>query len=249
MSDLAERFSKLHQPGKPLILYNVWDAGSAKIVADAGAQAVATGSLSVAGAQGYEDGEALPLDFAVTNARHIASAVDIPVSIDLETGYGKNSEDVEANARLMKDIGVAGLNIEDQDLNFGGLRDIEEQASRIASAAKTGIFVNARTDLFIQTPTEGHDQVLTEKALERGKAFADAGARSLFVPFVRDEQLIAVLCEKSELPVNIMMMPDSPDIPRLAELGVARISYGPGPWRAAMASFGEQAKRVFQIKF
>ncbi|MEO9468508.1 isocitrate lyase/phosphoenolpyruvate mutase family protein [Parasphingorhabdus sp.] len=248
MSDMVARFAKLHQPGRPLILYNIWDAGSAKIVAGAGARAVATGSLSVAGAQGYEDGEALPFDVAVTNAKHITSVVDIPVSIDLETGYGEQSDDVEANARSMKDIGVAGLNIEDQDLNSGGLRDIDEQATRLAAAASTGIFVNARTDLFIQTPLPEHDQALVRLALERGKAFADAGARSLFVPFVRDEQLIATLCEKSELPVNIMMMPDSPEILRLAELGVARISYGPGPWRAAMASFEEQAKRIFQIE-
>lgn len=248
MSDLVERFSKLHQPGKPLILFNIWDAGSAKVAADAGAKAVATGSLSVAGAQGYEDGEALPFDFALTNAKHITSALDIPVSIDMETGYGENPEDVETNAQLMKDIGVAGLNIEDQDLKSGGLRHIDDQASRLAAAARTGIFVNARTDLFIQTPLPDHDQALVRQAVDRGKAFADAGARSLFVPFAMDEKMIGALCEKSALPVNIMMMPDSPTIPRLAELGVARISYGPGPWRAAMASFKEQAKRAFQIR-
>ncbi len=246
MTDMIKKFAELHQPGKPLVLYNIWDAGSAQVAVRAGAKAVATGSLSVAGAQGFEDGEKLPFDFALTNATHIVHAVDVPVSIDLETGYGDDARTVGTNARLMKEAGVAGLNLEDQDLSNGGLRDVAAQAQRIKAAADSGLFINARTDLFIQTPADAHDDALAEKALERCAAYADAGAGSFFIPFAADEKLIGSICEKANLPVNIMMMPDSPSPSRLAELGVARISHGPGPWMAAMAAFEAEALKIFQ---
>ncbi|MEP2103430.1 MAG: isocitrate lyase/phosphoenolpyruvate mutase family protein [Parasphingorhabdus sp.] len=245
MTDKIAQFVKLHQPGKPLILYNIWDAGSAQVAVRAGAKAVATGSLSVAGAQGFEDGEKLPFDFALTNAKHIVSAVDVPISIDLETGYGDDAGAVGANAQLMKEAGVAGLNLEDQDLSAGGLRDVSAQAGRIKAAADTGLFINARTDLFIQTPLADHDDALAQKALERCQAYADAGAGSFFIPFAADEKSIGDICEKAVLPVNVMMMPDGLSISRLAELGVSRISYGPGPWMAAMTAFEAEALKIF----
>ncbi len=245
MTNMIKQFADLHQSGKPLILYNIWDAGSAQVAVRAGAQAVATGSLSVAGAQGFEDGEKLPFDFSLTNAKHIVSAVDVPVTIDLETGYGDEAAAVGANALLMKEAGVAGLNLEDQDLAAGGLRDVSVQAQRVKAAADSGLFINARTDLFIQTPLLDHDDALAQKALERCQVYADAGAGSFFIPFAADEKLIGDICDKAALPVNIMRMPDSPSVSRLAELGVARISYGPGPWMAAMAAFEAEALKIF----
>lgn len=245
MTDKIAQFAKLHQPGKPLILYNIWDAGSARVAVRAGTQAVATGSLSVAGAQGFDDGEKLPFDFALTNAKHIVAAVDVPVSIDLETGYGDDANAVGTSARLMKEAGVAGLNIEDQDLSKGGLRDVAAQADRIKAAADTGIFVNARTDIFIQTPVENHDEIRVQDVLDRCRAYADMGAGSFFIPFAVDDKIIAMVCEHAPIPVNVMIMPNSPSRERLAELGVARISYGPGPWMAAMAAFEAEALKIF----
>lgn len=245
MTDVIKQFAELHQPGEPLILYNIWDAGSSRVAVRAGAQAVATGSLSVAGAQGFDDGEQLPFDFALTNAKHIVAAVDVPVSIDLETGYGDDASAVGTNARVMKEAGVAGLNIEDQDLSAGGLRDVAVQADRIKAAADTGLFVNARTDIFIQTPVENHDEIRVQAVLERCRAYADKGAGSFFIPFAVDEKIIAMVCEQAPLPVNVMIMPNSPSLERLAELGVARISYGPGPWMAAMAAFEAEALKIF----
>ncbi|QTD55602.1 isocitrate lyase/PEP mutase family protein [Parasphingorhabdus cellanae] len=246
MTGRIQQFTELHQPGQPLVLYNIWDAGSAQATVRAGAKAVATGSLSVAGAQGFDDGEKLPFDFALTNARHIVSAVDVPVTVDLETGYGDSAAAVGANAQQMKDVGVAGLNLEDQDFSAGGLRDVSAQADRIKVAADTGLFINARTDLFIQTPIPDHDGALAQKALERCQAYADAGAGSFFVPFAISEKLIGDICAKAKLPINVMMMPDSPSTLRLAELGVARISYGPGPWMAAMSAFEAEALKIFE---
>ncbi len=244
MTDMIKQFTEFHEPGKPLLLYNIWDAGSAQVAVRAGAKAVATGSLSVAGAQGFEDGEKLPFDFALTNAKHIVSAVDVPVTIDLETGYGDDAPAVGVNAQRMREAGVAGLNLEDQNLSAGGLRDVSAQADRIKAAAETGLFINARTDVFIQTPIADHDDALAQKALERCQAYADAGASSFFIPFAIDEKLIGEVCEKAGLPINVMMMPDSPSISRLAELGVARISYGPGPWMAAMSALEAEALKI-----
>ncbi|MEP3227048.1 MAG: isocitrate lyase/phosphoenolpyruvate mutase family protein [Parasphingorhabdus sp.] len=246
MSDKIQTLANLHKPGDPLLLFNIWDAGSAQIVARAGAKAIATGSLSVAGAQGFEDGEKLPLSFAQTNASHIASAVDIPVTVDLETGYGAEPTAVGESALLMKAVGVAGLNVEDQNLSAGGLRSPADQEKRLKAAADTGLFINARTDLFIQTAIADHDEKLVTDAFERCQFYADAGARSFFVPFLSDEKLIGLLCDKSPLPVNIMKMPDMLSVAQLAALGVARISYGPGPWRAAMEAFEAEAQQIYR---
>lgn len=229
-----EEFAQYHNSDELLIIYNIWDAGSAKAVENAGAKVIATGSLSVAGAQGFDDGEKLPLDMVFTNAKNIISAVNVPVSIDFETGYGMDASAVGRNVSLLKEIGIAGINIEDQILPKSGLRNITKQAERIKAAADSGIFVNARTDIFIQTRKADHDKALALAALERCKAYTDAGAMGFFIPFVTDEAVIAEICENSDVPVNCMMMPDSPSASRMKELGVSRLSYGPGPWNNAM---------------
>jgi 2-methylisocitrate lyase-like PEP mutase family enzyme len=235
-----DTFAKLHQPYAPLILFNVWDAGSARAVAAAGAQAIATGSYAVAGAQGFGDGEKLPLAQAIAVASMIVSATELPVTVDLETGYG----DVARSCRAIADVGAIGINLEDRSSDGAGLVSTEDQCERIATAVETGLFVNARTDLFIQTSLAEHTEALVEKAVERARAYAEAGARSLFAPFLIDPKLIGLLCSSSPLPVNIMVRPGCATNSELAALGVARISYGPGPWLAAMASLQEQARAV-----
>jgi 2-methylisocitrate lyase-like PEP mutase family enzyme len=240
MTTKLDTFAALHQPHAPLILFNVWDAGSACAVAEAGAKAIATGSFAVAGAQGFSDGEQLPLTQAIAIASSIVNATELPVTVDLETGYG----DVTKSSRAIADVGAVGINLEDRILGGTGLLSIEAQSERIAAAVATGLFVNARTDLFIQTSAAEHTDALVEQALERAHAYAAAGARSLFAPFLVDAKLIAALCGSSPLPVNIMVRPGGPTNTELAALGVARISYGPGPWLAAMASLQEQARVI-----
>lgn len=242
----VEQFSLLHQQDEPLILYNIWDAASAKIAAAAGAKAVATGSMSLAGAQGYDDGEHLPFEQLLTLAANIVRVVNVPVTIDLESGYGGTSDQVGDNARRLFEIGICGINLEDQDIAGGGLRDIADAARRVRAAADSGLLINARTDLFIQTPPQEHDAALVAQALERCRAYADAGAQCFFIPLVSDEKIIAEICEKSVLPVNCMVIGDTISPERLHQLGVARISYGPGPWRRTMASFGQAVKEVYR---
>jgi 2-methylisocitrate lyase-like PEP mutase family enzyme len=227
-------------PGGPVILFNVWDAGSARAVARAGARAIATGSWSVAAAHGYEDGETLPFDLALANLERIVSAVDLPVTIDLESGYGRSPEAVGETAAKAIASGAIGFNLEDRVIGTKGLYSPDEQSARIraarAAADRAGIpaFINARTDVFLKADPATHGIEHAEEALRRGEAYARAGASGLFVPGLVREELIATLCRRSPLPVNVMVHAASPPGKRLAELGVARISHGPGPYRQAL---------------
>lgn len=240
----ARTFAALHVPGDPLVLFNVWDVGSARAVADAGAKALATGSWSVAAAHGYFDAEALPIDLAIANVARIAAAVELPVSIDFEGGYAAEPEGVAANFTRAVDAGAIGCNFEDQVVGGEGLYPIADQAARIAAlrGVSVDVFINARTDLFLKAAADTHDRDLVDAALRRAEAYAEAGASGFFAPGLKDEGLIAALCKASPLPVNIMVFPGVPERARLAGAGVARISHGPGPYRLAMAAVTEAAR-------
>src|SRR3954462_11236645 len=151
--DKARIFAALHRAGEPLILYNAWDAGSAKVVADAGAKAIATGSYSVAAAQGFDDREAMPLDLALANAERIVAAVDLPVTIDFEGGYAVEAEPLAANMTRLAATGAIGCNFEDQVVGGDDLHPAAVQAARI-SAARAAVgadfFINAGTDIFLK---------------------------------------------------------------------------------------------------
>ncbi len=247
MTNKTEAFAALHQPGTPLILFNIWDAGSALAVAKAGAKAIATGSWGVAGAHGIGDGEKLPLDLALATLAEIVAVTDLPVSIDMEAGYGANPAEVGASIQRAADVGAIGINLEDKDPVTRALFSTAQASARIAAAAATGVFVNARADLFILTPPADHDAAKVDELVERAKAYADAGARGLFAPFLQDAALIERLCKASPLPVNILIRPGCPAPKTLAEAGVARISHGHGPWAAAMAALEDQARAVFDM--
>jgi 2-methylisocitrate lyase-like PEP mutase family enzyme len=245
MTNKTEAFAAMHVPGNPLILYNIWDAGSALAVAKAGAKAIATGSWGVAGAHGMGDGEKLPLDIAISTLSEILAVTDLPVTIDMEAGYGADPAAVGVSVKRAADAGAIGMNIEDKDPVTKELFSVADASARIKAASATGVFVNARADLFILTPPAEHDAAKVDEMIERAKAYADAGARSLFAPFLQDAVLIERLCKASPLPVNILMRAGCPDHKTLANLGVARISHGHGPWAAAMAALEEQARLVF----
>ena len=244
MTNKTEAFAALHVPGNPLILFNIWDAGSTVAVAKAGAKAIATGSFGVAGAHGIGDGEKLPLETALSTLAEVVAVTDLPVSIDMEAGYGSDAGGVGASVQRAADIGAAGINIEDKDPATRALFSVSEASARIAAAAASGVFVNARCDVFILTPPAEHDAALVDAVIERAKAFADAGARGLFAPFLQDAALIERLCKASPLPVNILMRAGVPDHKTLASLGVARISHGHGPWAAAMDWLEGEARKV-----
>lgn len=245
----AERFQALHVRGKPLVLFNIWDPGGAKAVAAGGAKAIATSSWSVANANGFADGERLPLELAIDNLRRIVGATDLPVTIDLESGYGDTPEAVGETIGRAIDAGAVGCNLEDSFPANGKLRETVDQGERIrrarrtADAANIRFFINARTDIFFQRSPEPHDEAMVVEAIERARAYAQAGADGLFAPGLSDIALIARLAEASPLPLNIMVDDATPPVRALAEHGVARVSYGPRPYLEAMKAL-EQAARA-----
>ncbi len=247
----AKSFRSLHVPGSPLVLFNAWDAGSAKAVTAAGAKAIATGSWSVAKANGFDDGEDLPLDLALANLARIIKAADLPVTIDLEKGYGAVPAAVGKTIRRSIEAGAIGCNVEDSLPGTGKLRSVADQVRRIAQARKaadaTGIayFINGRTDVFFQKPAEKHDAAMVADALERARAYADAGADGLFVPGLIDAQLMAKIAAASPLPVNIMVSGGTPPLRVLAKAGIARVSHGPRPYLLAMKALEEAARAAW----
>lgn len=245
--DKAKLFASLHRPGAPVILYNVWDAGSARAVAEAGAKAIATGSASVAAAHGFEDAEALPLELALANAERVAKAVELPVTIDFEGAYGTRPEAAAANIARLAGTGAIGCNFEDQIVGGEGLYPVEAQAARIRAAraaAGPDFFINARTDIFLKTWAATHAPAAIEEAIARAKAYADAGASGFFVPGLTDLDQLARICAESPIPVNFMALPGAPEAAAVAKAGVARISHGPFPYKAAMKALKEAAEAI-----
>lgn len=254
MNSQREKVEKLHQlhvKGDPLILFNIWDAGSAKAVAEAGAKAIATGSHSVAAANGFGDGERLSLDLALANLERIIASVDLPVTFDFEGGYATDIAGLQKNVTRVIDAGAVGINFEDQVVGGDGLYSIEDQSERIkairdaAESKLIRLFINARTDVFLKTYPAVHTDKQVDEVLKRAAAYADVGASGVFAPGLRDPKLIEKLCKSSPLPLNIMVLPDTPSNKEMAELGVARISYGPGPYRQMMEALTEAGRTAF----
>ena len=247
-NELFRRFAALHVPGDPVVLFNVWDVGSALAVAKAGAKAIATGSASVAMANGFGDGENLPMEFALGNARRIAARVDLPVTVDFEGAYSNDPAQVARNFAQLADTEVVGCNFEDQRVGGDGLHPIALQAERIAAArgaVGADFFINVRTDLFLKAPQETHDEAMLNEAVERVRAYADAGASGFFVPMLGDLEMLSRLCAVSPVPVNFMTYPGCPSNADVAATGVARISHGPFPHMALMGQLEEAAREAF----
>jgi len=248
----AARFTELHQKGNPLLLYNAWDAGSAKSICDCGAKAVATSSWSMARAQGYCDGEMIPFSLMAQLTKRIVETVDAPVSLDFEGGYCSDDDnELIFNVQELLDLGIAGLNFEDQVVKGQGLYGVDHQANRIAilrEAANTRgvpLFINARTDLFLKkdrTPEADMDE-----AIKRAQAYAAAGASGFFVPGLVEDHLIRGICDNTSLPVNVMLLSGMSSIRSLSKLGVARISFGPTPYVQTMGVLKSAAKVLFSI--
>jgi 2-methylisocitrate lyase-like PEP mutase family enzyme len=241
-----ETFAALHVPGNPVILYNIWDVGSAKAVVAAGASALATGSHPVGDASGFGDAHQVPLDYVFANASRIVDAIDpLPLTVDFEGAYSADPEVGGRNVASLKETGAVGCNFEEQVVGGEGVHPLELQVQRIAAirdAAGSDFFINARTDLFIKT--DQHDDALVGQVIERGKAYADAGASGFFVPRLADPRQIERIVREVPLPLNVIAFPGAPPKADWAAAGVARISHGPFPHRALMALLSEAARRA-----
>ncbi|MDB5444443.1 MAG: hypothetical protein JWP73_2819 [Phenylobacterium sp.] len=247
----AGTFRALHTAGRPFVLFNAWDPGSTKAVEAAGAVAIATGSWSVAAAFGQPDGEQLPLSVALDNLARIVAATDLPVSVDLERGYGEDPAGVARTVAAAMAAGAIGCNLEDSLPATGRLREIGDQVERLRAARAAMVrgpvmgFLNARTDVFLQAPAEAHDAAMVEAALDRAQAYEAAGADGIFMPGLAELGLIEVAAKASPLPLNIMVGEGSPTLAALARAGVARVSHGPGPYLTAMRAVEDAARAAF----
>ena len=243
MASKFETFAALHVPGDPVILYNIWDVGSALAVVAAGAKALATGSHPVADANGFPDGQKVPMEFAFANAKRIVEAVEMPLTVDFESAYSTDPNEGGANVARLKETGAVGCNFEDQVIDGEGVYPLDKHAARITAirhAVGSDFFINARTDLFLKTQT--YDDALVDEVIERGKAFADAGASGFFVPRLAEPAQIERVVREVPLPLNVIAFPGAPDKKVWTDAGVARISHGPFPHRALMATLTEMAK-------
>jgi 2-methylisocitrate lyase-like PEP mutase family enzyme len=241
----CELLRSLHVPGTPLVLPNAWDVASARAVAAAGFPVVATTSSGVAASLGYEDHERAPGDEILAAAARIATEVNVPVTVDAEAGY--RMEPSALVARL-KEMGAAGCNLEDTDHTSGELRDPVEQADWLrairaaASEQGYGLVINARIDVFLAafaSGAEGKRQAeLISEALRRAHAYLEAGADCVFPMLLWEPDALESFISEAPGPVNVLQIPPTPSHAELAELGVARISYGGGLHRDAMEQFG-----------
>jgi 2-methylisocitrate lyase-like PEP mutase family enzyme len=242
-----EQFRELHVPGDPLILFNVWDAGTAAAAAKAGAKAVATGSASVAAANGFGDGEEVPIDFALANSERIVATVDVPVTVDFEGGYATEPGKLAENFALLAATGVVGCNFEDQIVGSDGLWPIADQCERIKAARRAvgdAFFINARTDIFLKAKSDAHDAAAADAAIERAIAYADAGASGYFIPGLANLELVERITKASPIPVNSMWFPGAPRNRQWADAGIARISHGPFPQIALVTAFEKMAREA-----
>jgi 2-methylisocitrate lyase-like PEP mutase family enzyme len=232
LAGLARALRELHEGPAPLVLPNAWDALSARAIVAAGFPVVATSSSAVATALGYPDGEAMSPDEMFWMVRHIAASVNVPVTADLEAGYGLAPPEIVAR---MLDAGVVGLNIEDSDHSgtappWRPLIDPDRQAERITAIRAAGrtagveVFVNARVDVHLREVGSPSDRL--KLALDRARAYRAAGADCIFPIWITDESTIGAMVHGVDAPVNVMLRPGAPSIARLAELGVRRISLG-----------------------
>jgi 2-methylisocitrate lyase-like PEP mutase family enzyme len=240
----ADRFHALHQGPQVLVLANVWDAASAAIVADAGAQAIATSSAAVAWAHGQADGDILPVEKTCAMVAEIVSVTDLPVSTDFEGGFTDDLAELAENIARVIEAGAVGINFED------GARDPDLHARKIgaarAAAEKAGVnlYINARTDVYLRQLAQG--DAAEAEAIRRGKAYVDAGASGVFVPGAADPELIRRLAAAIPAPLNIMAWPGVPDAATLASLGARRLSAGTGTFRVVSAALAKAAKHFLE---
>jgi 2-methylisocitrate lyase-like PEP mutase family enzyme len=235
----ANAFRALHHAGKVLLLANVWDVASARVIEESGFPAIATTSAGIAFSLGYPDGQRISRQEMLSQVARIARGVKIPLTADVEAGYGDRPEDAAQTAREVIEAGAVGVNFEDgTDDPQCPLIELSLQLERIRAireaAAKSGVPVvlNARTDAYLSQV--GPPQTRYDHTLRRSRAFRDAGADCVFVPGVRDPETIARLVKDVQCPLNILAGPGSPSISELERLGVARVSLGSAPMRATL---------------
>jgi len=243
----CETLRSLQRPGDPLLLPNAWDVATARAVVAAGFPVVATTSGGIASTLGYQDHEGAPGDEMLEVAGRIARSVDVPVTVDAEAGYGMEPAALVA---ALRDIGAAGCNLEDSDYTADRLRDPAEHAAWLGAVRRAAadqdypLVINARVDVFLHPflagAGPGTQEELVDEAVHRANAYLEAGADCVFPITLWETDALSRFMEDVRGPVNAVRLPQAPSLPELAELGVARVSWGILLHVGAMAHFNEQ---------
>ncbi|WP_329789427.1 isocitrate lyase/phosphoenolpyruvate mutase family protein [Lentzea sp. DG1S-22] len=240
-TDRTALFHALHAQG-PLVLPNAWDVASALIVEAAGAQAVATTSAGVAWSLGAPDGDALDRDLAIDLVARIVKAVEVPVTADIESGFGEDAAGVAETAKAVEEAGASGVNIEDG--RGAALRDVREQKERLQAAREGAptLYINARVDVFLRGIGEPQERL--QHTLDRARVYLEAGASGIFVPGVTDLETVELLARNINAPLNVLAGPGAPAVRELGTAGAARISVGTALASAAYATAKKAAEEL-----
>ena len=246
----AEQLRKLHHGSEILVLPNIWDQLGALLLESLGYPAIATASASVAWTNGYEDGEHIPFIEVLTRLKNIAGSVNLPVTADVESGYASTDTELEKNVEKLISTGIVGINFEDHDKKTDSLFPLDIQCRRIriirkvAETMNVPLFINARTDVYLRGKGFDTPEEKLNETLKRGKAYLDAGADGLFPPAMKDKDELAKLVSALRCPVNVIAMPGIPDFRTLKEIGVRRVSLGPGFLKIAIKSMKQLAVKL-----
>jgi 2-methylisocitrate lyase-like PEP mutase family enzyme len=242
----------LHHNGKLLVLPNVWESLGAAMLEDIGYPAVATASGATAFSNGYHDGEKIPFNDLLNILQRIVNSVNVPVTADIESGYAGDNATLAENIRRVIGIGIAGINFEDSHHDEQKLIPIDEQCEKIFLIKKVStemgmpLFINARTDVYIKRNNLSDEEKLSQILL-RGKAYKDAGANGLYPIFLKDKNAISTIIKEVDLPVNILLLPGIPNFNELKEIGVARLSLGPGFLKVAINAMKNVAEKLLNF--
>ena len=242
----------LHHNGKLLVLPNVWESLGAAVLENIGYPAIATASGATAFSNGYDDGEKLPFNDLLKILQRIVNSVNVPVTADIESGYARDNATLAENIRRLIGVGVAGINFEDSHHDEQKLISINEQCEKIFLIKKVStemgipLFINARTDVYLKTNNLSEEEKLAQ-AILRGKAYKDAGADGLYPIFLKEKNAISTIIKEVGLPVNILLLPNIPDFKELKEMGVARLSLGPGLLKVAINAIKNVAEKLLNF--
>jgi len=243
-------FHELHHSGKMLVLPNIWDPLGAALIESLAYPAIATASASIAFTNGYIDGENIPFSEVLIQLSKIVKGVNIPVTADIESGYANTDAKLQKNMKMIINTGIVGINIEDTNKQSGNLYTIERQCQRIRLIRKVSedmgiqLFINARIDVYIKGNTFVTEEEKFEETIKRGEAYVNAGADCIFPILMKQKHEIRNLISVLKCPVNILALPGVPDLESLNEIGVARVSLGPGFLKIAIKSMKQLAEKL-----
>jgi len=247
MSQKFKEFKKLHQSDVLFVLPNVWNAKSAVLFQEQGFPAVATSSMAVANSIGYEDGEGMPFNDYLFIIKRILSSVKIPLSVDMEMGYGVSDEQILTNIQKLTELGVAGINIEDSSIvksarvlkDSGMFAKTIEKVKTMLTAKGVNLFINVRCDTYILNVKNKE-----QETLNRLKQYEATGADGIFLPCISDEKDISEVVNNTKLPLNVMCVPGLPGFDRLVKLGVKRVSMGPFMFNKVYGNIAELSRNI-----